>query len=317
MEYRFIGSNNLKVSRMCFGTLTMGPLQANLSIDDGAQLIVSAVNAGVNILDTAELYQTYPYIRKALQYIDVNYLPHIITKSYAYTEDMMKRSIDKALNEMGIEKISAFLLHEQESELTLKGHRPAYEQLLRAKADHLVDAVGISCHSIEAVKVATDLEGIDCIMPIFNKAGIGIIDGTRDEMYEAIKIAHNKGIGIIGMKALAGGHLIPQTHQALDFVLSCGTLDTIAIGIQSQEELLYNLSVFNGQQIDVRISQRLRQHPRRLLIEEWCEGCGYCVERCGANALSIVNERAVVDNNLCRLCGYCGSVCPNFYIKVL
>ncbi|OEF96310.1 aldo/keto reductase [Desulfuribacillus alkaliarsenatis] len=317
MEHRYIGSNKLKVSRMCLGTLTMGPLQRNLSIEEGANIIVEAVRQGVNILDTAELYQTYPYIKRALEQLSANDYPHIISKSYAYSADMMKYSLDKALNELGVEQISVFLLHEQESEATLKGHSEAYEYLLKAKEEKLVQAVGISCHSIEAVYAAAKLEGIDCIMPIYNQAGIGIIDGNRQQMTEAISAAHRKGIGIIGMKALAGGHLIPNTHQALDFVLGCDTLDTIAIGVQNLNELMYNVAIFNNQEIHNVHIEGLQQQPRSLLIEEWCTGCAKCVKRCTANALTIHNNRAIVNHKLCRLCGYCGSVCPHFFIKVL
>ena len=65
-EYRFLGNTGLKVSRLCFGALTIGPLQANLPLQEGVTVIQAALDAGVNFIDTAELYQTYPYIQKAI-----------------------------------------------------------------------------------------------------------------------------------------------------------------------------------------------------------------------------------------------------------
>ncbi|WP_301553539.1 aldo/keto reductase [Desulfuribacillus stibiiarsenatis] len=302
---------------MCLGTLTMGPLQKQLSIDKGAELIVEAVKLGVNILDTAELYQTYPYIKKAISMIPKEHKPLIISKSYAYTKEMMKQSIERAISEMDTDHVDVFLMHEQETELTIRGHMEAYEYLLEAKQQKIIHAVGISCHSIEAVRCATNLEGVDCIMPIYNQKGIGIIDGTLDEMTKAISGAHSKGIGIIGMKALAGGHLLGNARQALDFALSCDTLDTIAIGVQSYEELLFNVTCFQQAPINPELAAKVQAQPRKLWIEEWCEGCGKCVQRCTANALMIVNDQVVVDHSKCRLCGYCGSVCPGFFIKVV
>nr|WP_250160186.1 aldo/keto reductase [Caloranaerobacter azorensis] len=69
MEYRNLGKTNIKVSRICFGSLTMGPLQANLPIETGANIIKYAYERGINFLDTAELYDNYEYIKEALKTI--------------------------------------------------------------------------------------------------------------------------------------------------------------------------------------------------------------------------------------------------------
>lgn len=67
MEYRRLGKNGPMVSRFCFGSLVMGPLQVGLSIEQGAQLILEAMALGVNFIDTAEIYETYGYVREALR----------------------------------------------------------------------------------------------------------------------------------------------------------------------------------------------------------------------------------------------------------
>ena len=56
---------------------------------------------------------------------------------------------------------------------------------------------------------------------------------------------------------------------------------------------------------------------RRLLVEDWCEGCGRCVQRCGQKALSLRDGRAVVEDARCVRCGYCAAVCPQFCLKVV
>ena len=62
MEYRLLGQTGMKVSRLCFGALTIGPLQAKLPLGEGVAVIRAALAAGVNFIDTAQLYGTYPYI---------------------------------------------------------------------------------------------------------------------------------------------------------------------------------------------------------------------------------------------------------------
>ncbi|NLO99652.1 MAG: aldo/keto reductase, partial [Clostridiaceae bacterium] len=37
MEYRELGNTGLIVSRLCFGGLVIGPLQKNLSVEEGGE----------------------------------------------------------------------------------------------------------------------------------------------------------------------------------------------------------------------------------------------------------------------------------------
>lgn len=62
-----LGKSGLSIHPLVFGTLPLGPLQAGLEVREGARLIRTALDAGVNLLDTAAMYQTYPYIRSALE----------------------------------------------------------------------------------------------------------------------------------------------------------------------------------------------------------------------------------------------------------
>ena len=41
-----------------------------------------------------------------------------------------------------------------------------------------------------------------------------------------------------------------------------------------------------------------------------CTGCGKCSEICRYNAMAVVNQQALVFQNLCHACGGCGLICP-------
>jgi ferredoxin len=56
---------------------------------------------------------------------------------------------------------------------------------------------------------------------------------------------------------------------------------------------------------------------RELDGERLCKGCGKGIEVRGSGALSLVDGKAVVDEAACVLCGYCGSGCPEFFIRVV
>lgn len=309
-----LSARALRVSRLLFGTLTMGPLQRHLPVERGAELLCYAAARGVPFVDTAEYYDTYPYVKAALKAY-----PELVvcTKSYAYDLDGAKRSLEMAQEGIGREKIDIFLMHEQESEHTLRGHAAAFDYYRRMREAGVIGAVGISTHHIAAVRAAAEWPGMDVIFAIINRTGLGIADGTRAEMEIALGMAHARGIGILGMKALGGGHLIGERDRAMRYALGLSCLDAIAVGMQSEAEIDYNAALFSGDVPDARAAEASESAPRQLLIEPWCRGCGRCVQRCGQKALRLTGGRAVVDLSKCVRCGYCAGVCAEFCLKVI
>ena len=315
MEYKPLGNTGIKVSRLCFGSLTIGPLQANLPVKEGAQVIRHALDAGVNFVDTAEFYNNYEHIKEGIAGRASNVV--IATKSYAYTREGMRQSIERALRETARDYIDIFLLHEQESELTIRGHWDAVEEMLLAKQEGIVRAVGISTHSVRAVRAATLVPEFDIIHPLINIKGIGIRDGSVEDMIRAIAEAYQMGKGLYGMKALGGGALISSKEEALAFALAVPGLSSFAVGMQTLSEVDYNIAIFQGRQVEPELERAVSSRNRRLHIEDWCCGCGRCMQRCSLGALSLTDGKASLDSSLCRLCGYCAGACEELCIKII
>lgn len=315
MEKVKLGNTGIEVSRLCFGSLTMTPFQANLTVKEGAYLIEYAYDKGINFLDTAELYENYEYIRTALKHIKrENYV--ITTKTYAYTKEMAKNSLDLALKELGTDYIDMFLLHEQESIHTVRGHFEAIEYFLKEKEKGKIRSIGISTHRISGVEAAKEVNEIEVVHPIFNKFGIGIQDGNVEDMLKAIQEVHKIGKGIYAMKPLGGGHLIKEAESAFNYVKEIDSIDSIAIGMQSTDEIDANISLIENGYIPEKLKYKLRTKKRRLIVAEYCIGCGNCVSSCKQDAMEIINGIAT-PNEKCILCGYCAKVCPEFCIKVV
>jgi aryl-alcohol dehydrogenase-like predicted oxidoreductase len=314
LKYTELGRSGLHVSKLCFGALTIGPLQRNLSPEEGSQVLLRALELGVNFIDTAELYETYHHIRLALQRFPWRERVVVATKSYAYTREGMLQSLERAQREMGLDTIPIFLLHEQESSHTLRGHWPALEVLWEAKQAGVVQAVGISTHHVQAVQAATAIPEIEIISPLINMTGIGIQGGTREEMLKAIAQAAQAGKGIYAMKPLGGGHLLGDWSKALDYLLQIDAIHSIAVGMKSTAEVESNVAFFQGRR-DLPSPEPV---SRRLHIDDWCTGCGACAAACPNGVLEIREGRAAVAvRNQCVFCAYCGAACPEFAIKVI
>lgn len=314
MNYVTLGSTGIRVSRLCFGTLTMGPLQRNLPLTMGAGLLESAFSQGVNFLDTAELYGTYPYIKEALR---VKPDAVVCTKSYSYDAKTAEASFRKAVEGIGREYVDLFLLHEQESEHTIRGHWEAVEYFLKRKREGLIGAVGLSTHYVAAVAGANKYPELEAVFPLYNMAGIGIADGSEADMLREMRRARERNKGVFVMKPLGGGHLLHSRAEALRFVLEEPAAQAVAVGMQSAAEVEYNCAVFSGETPGEELALRIAAQPRSLLVQDWCEGCGNCVRRCKNHAMTLVNGKARVDAGKCALCGYCAATCPQFCIKVI
>jgi len=315
MKTAVLGGTGIAVSRLCFGALTVGPLQAKLPLGQGGDVLACAIGHGVNFFDTAQLYGTYPYIREAMRKSGKTDVV-ISSKTYAYTRELAAGAVEQARRELDRDYIDIFMLHEQESIHTLRGHREALEYLWECKQRGIVRAVGASMHHVEAVYGAVEM-GLDVIHPLLNAEGLGIVDGTRREMEQALRTAHAKGLGIFSMKPLGGGNLFGKAQRCLDYILGLDFVDSVAIGMQSTDEVTANVAYWNTGAFSARQQAALRAKTRRLHIDDWCVGCGRCVQRCGQGALYLEEGRAVCAHSRCVLCCYCAGVCPQWAIKVV
>ena len=119
------------------------------------------------------------------------------------------------------------------------------------------------------------------------------------------------------MKPLGGGHLIADPRQAFDYLRGLGTIDTVCVGVQSEAELDVDLRLVEGLEPPAQALAQTRREPRRLMIHDYCRGCGRCVARCRQGALRLENGKCVCDQDKCVRCGYCAPVCEDFCIKVI
>ena len=146
MGYSILSNTGIRVSRAGFGVLPMGPSQLALPVDEGAGIIRYALERGINFIDTAQYYRTYPYIRKALEdggFDDVV----LCSKSLCDDYDGMMEAIGEAREELG-RPADIFLMHEVRAG-QLEERREAWQALVDAKRQGLVRAIGLSTHHVD------------------------------------------------------------------------------------------------------------------------------------------------------------------------
>lgn len=304
------------VSKLCYGTLSLSNLQNFDTLENKVKLLNYAYEKGINFFDTAELYNNYNILKEFIKDKDRDKII-IASKSYAYDKKTAEYSINKALKEMDTDYVDVFMLHEQDNGNNFLGHYKAVEMFMKYKEQGIIKHFGISTHKVEAVRDSINFKEIEIVFPLLNYKGIGISDGTVDDMVSAVKKAKEYNKFIMAMKIYGGGHLITDAKNAFEYVNNISSVDAIAVGMSTVEEIDANISYLENNDLNINIKEKIRNQKRTLVIEQWCVGCGKCVRKCRQNALEIVDGKASVNMEKCVLCSYCAGECADFYIKIV
>ena len=311
-----LGLSGIEVSAVGMGTLTMGFSQKNLSVEEGARIIVHAVKSGINFLDTAQYYDTYRYLKPALDTIKSDKTletPIVCSKTLETDYEGAAAAVDECLEQLGLEQVDIFLLHEVRGISDLEERREAWTALQDKKKAGLIRSIGISTHHVDACRAAIELESCDVVFPLINKAGMGIRDGegpgTRDGMEDAINLCSERGLGVFTMKAFGGGNIIEDYVECLDYVTSLDGVDAVMLGMGCSEEVDTAVKYFEGK---LERDYRPDISKKRMMVDQSdCEGCGTCKARCVSEAI-FWNDNGLAEISVekCVRCGYCAPVCP-------
>lgn len=311
MKKRQLGSTGIAVTPVGFGVLTIGRNQLNLSLEEGAAILRHGLERGIELLDTAQYYETYPYIRAVLR--GGAYDPVIMTKSYQSSYLGMTEAIEEARREMDRDVVDVFLLHEVRSENDFKERAGAWDCLLNAREKGLIKAIGVSTHHVDVAEVISTNQEADVLFPLINLTGLGIRkangSGSREEMERAIRIAADNGKGVLAMKVFGGGLLLDRYQDAYRYASSLYGIASSMVGFGSIEEVDRMIELVEGTLAGEYLPDLSKKRIR--IDQSDCIACYACMERC-PNAAIFINEQglAEIDANCCLSCGYCGPVCP-------
>ena len=311
MKKKVLGNTGIQVTEAGFGVLPMGPSQLALPVEEGAAILRYALQKGINFIDTAQYYRTYPYIRRALEGGTFSNVV-LCSKSLCSDYEGMMEAIFEAQAELDRKVIDIFLMHEVRAG-QLEERAGAWQALVDAKRQGLVRAIGLSTHHVDICRAAAEMEQLDVVFPLINYAGLGIRNGndfaTREEMMTSIRLCHKAGKGVFSMKAFGGGSLTAHYQQALDYVFAQPEIDSVMVGFGKTSEVDDLLSYLHG---EMPADYNPDVSKKKVHInQEDCEGCGSCKAACPAGAIYWgENGLAQVDHDKCLTCGYCSPVCP-------
>lgn len=317
--------------------------------DLAAQVVDSAIAAGVNYFETTRFY-----LNNRCQHLVAGGLKGrsrglIVSGKNGVnaetTADSYRKEIDLQMQVLGVDYLEFFQVGwfswEKMPLLTKRGG--ALEALDKARAEGLVGHIGFTGHDRpESFTKCIETGIFDSLTIPYNM--------LSRQYAPTIKRAGELGVGVVVMCPVAGGMLAspaPQLQQlipggattttaaALQFVLANPDVSTAASGMSTPEQVAENVATANAL---TAMNAEDRARMERILDEfaaigdKFCTGCGYCMD-C-QNGVDIprnfrlyntakvyglmawakqeyANMDAAKRAEACAHCGECEPKCPN------
>ena len=254
MERIALGGTGIEVPRLAVGTGTNGWAGSSDQTRKGFDWLVEHLRLGYDLgaafWDLADQYGSHPHAKEALKGIDRSRVV-ILTKTTAIEYDEARSALERFLRELGTDYIDIVLLHAKSSPDWNRSCRGAMDALAEAKERGLVRAVGISCHSLSALKTAAEEQWLDVILVRLNYAGASM-DARPEEVIPVLRRMVEKGKGVLVMKVLGRGPLTGEPERAIKFVMELGCVHAMTIGHETHQQLRENVRTIERIEREVR-----------------------------------------------------------------
>ena len=238
MEMVKLGGTGMTVSRLCFGTAHLDKIGRKFAPERGAELLVYALEKGVNFWDTAQSYGSHAHVRLALEQVGRERVI-VNTKIQAKSLEEGRRAIDKALGELGTDYVDAMMLHMVESTAEFEKRRGCLEALLEAKAEGRVRHVAVSTHraSGEVMETMAAAGDIEVVLSVLNKEGVGL-EGDLETHKGLLRQIHEVGKGVMIMKLMDEGKVPDEeAEEWIGWGFEYRHAHCVNLGMTSEEEI--------------------------------------------------------------------------------
>ncbi len=330
MKYRILGKTGVQVSALGFGAMRL-PVRGDQGLVDepvAIQMLRSAIDRGVNYIDTAYVYhdgQSEMVVGKALQ-DGYRSRVHLATKSPVWLVQKQQdfdRFLDEQLSRLQTEHIDYYLLHcLQKKSWEAMQALNVLDWAQRAQRDGRIGRFGFSFHdSLDVFREIVDAHDWDVCQIQYNLVCENVQAGT-----EGLRYAAQKELGVIVMEPLFGGALAnpPQSvweiwqesgskpaDVALRWLWDRPEISLVLSGMSTPRQVEENIESACRSGVDW-LDQQERELIRRvqekyqLLSPIPCTQCGYCLP-CpqGVNIpvnLQLYNDATVFKGNSALLC---------------
>lgn len=226
MRYTTLGRTGLDVSRLCLGCMNVGSEQPWMMNDRDASvdLIHEALDAGVNFLDTANVYSTgeseeivgeavasanrEDLVLATKVYGDMREAPNGGGLSRKHIIDQCEASLDR----LGVDYVDLYQLHRWDENTPIEETLAALSYLVESGRVRYIGASTMSAYRLTKALYTSDVEEYSrfaCIQPEYSAV-------ARHEEENMLHVGEGEGLGVIPWSPLAGGFLTGKYEREAD-----------------------------------------------------------------------------------------------------
>lgn len=217
MQYRGLGSSELKVSEISFGTWAIGGAWGNVNDKESLLALEAAIDKGVNFFDTADVYgdgHSERLLAQATKGREDEI--HIATKfcragdihdPATYSEASVRAYCEASLKRLERERLDLYQIHCPPLPILKDGS--VFEVLDKLQQEGKIRHYGVSVESVE--------EGLFCLEQPNVRALQVIYNIFRQKPLELLNEARRRGVGILVRLPLASGLLTGKFTAASTF----------------------------------------------------------------------------------------------------
>lgn len=218
MNYRQIGSTDLKVSELSFGTWAIGGSWGTTNDQESLKALDYAMGEGVNFFDTADVYgdgHSEELLAKATKgrHSEI----HIATKfcragdihdPKTYSMESVTKYCEDSLKRLEREQLDLFQIHCPPLEILQDGQ--VFEVLDRLKEQGKIRYYGVSVETVEEGLLCLNNPNVSSLQVIFNLF-------RQKPLEELFPKAKEQGVGILARVPLASGLLTGKFKANAEF----------------------------------------------------------------------------------------------------
>jgi aryl-alcohol dehydrogenase-like predicted oxidoreductase len=225
MEYRLLGRSGLKVSTLTVGTMTFGgkgwaKTVGDLGINEAKKLVDMSLDAGVNLIDTADVYSQGVSEEIVGEIIGGKRKNGVLIATKARfpmgdgpndagsSRHHLVRACEASLKRLKTDVIDLYQLHEWDGQTPLEETMEALDMLVRQGKVRYIGCSNFSgWHILKALGVSAAEH-----RQRFVSQQIHYTLEAREAEYELLPISIDQGLGVLVWSPLAGG-LLSGKHR--------------------------------------------------------------------------------------------------------
>ncbi|MFW5934646.1 MAG: aldo/keto reductase [Halolamina sp.] len=226
MQYTRLGSTGLEVSQLCLGCMNFGSGSEWMMNDRDASLdlLHEAMDAGINFLDTANVYSTgesEEIVGEAIQSWNREELV-VATKVRGEMHDGPNGSglsrkhildqVEASLDRLGTDYIDLYQIHRWDDDTPIEETLAALDHLVETGRVRYIGASTMSAYQFTKALYTSDIEDysrFSCMQPEYSAV-------ARHEEANLLPVCEGEDVGVIPWSPLSGGFLTGKYERDAD-----------------------------------------------------------------------------------------------------